>query len=85
MATHIKINRVPLADYWVVARHCKGCESLGMLAENASQPAFSVKAFCDVLESSSRRDGIISVQTEKWVGFLTRGDWWRLTPRDGEF
>lgn len=63
MANHI--DRIPLRGYRVVARHRDHRESLVTLAENARQAAFMAKAFCEALEVSGRRDGIVSVRTEE--------------------
>jgi hypothetical protein len=64
-----------LAGYRVMARHRDQSQSLVTLAETRLQAATRAKAFCDALEASSSRDGIVSVRIEEWVGTLTEGEW----------
>ncbi len=68
-------NRIPLAGYRVVAHHRDHSESLVTLVENCRQAVFLAKAFCDALEVRGGRDGIISIRTQEWVGFLDHGEW----------
>jgi hypothetical protein len=76
---------VPLAGYRVTARHRDQSHSLVTLAENLRQAANRAKAFCDAIDGTAVRDGIVSVRVEEWIGTLTVGEWQPVSLSHGGF